>query len=218
MEYLSLEASSHFLFEFRFCLLSRNLNWEIKVSAFAFHSNTRVSLKISFFFLTYFQISCLRSYSITTATRRKNETKQFSEIFGLGVNVSCIFHRRHPKTLACSKSLCFIFQVQTKQWACNRQGITCNCGVVIRDHNDLISFSCCGNPPKAHRDDFTPVSVDIPRKKCLAPGITITQLIKGFNTKYEVFPCCFIILIYSDADYSQKGCCSMFPFTCDRAV
>ncbi|XP_074620010.1 uncharacterized protein LOC141878862 isoform X3 [Acropora palmata] len=78
------------------------------------------------------------------------------------------------------------FEVQTKQWACNRQGITCNCGVVIRDHNDLISFSCCGNPPKAHRDDFTPVSVDIPRKKCLAPGITITQLIKGFNTKYEV--------------------------------
>ncbi|XP_015780130.1 PREDICTED: von Willebrand factor D and EGF domain-containing protein-like, partial [Acropora digitifera] len=78
------------------------------------------------------------------------------------------------------------FEVQTKQWGCNGQGITCNCGVVIRDHNDLISFSCCGNPPKAYRDDFTPISVDIPRLKCLAPGITITQLIKGFNSKYEV--------------------------------
>ena len=173
----------------------------------------------NFFLLSYLlQISYLRSYSITAPTRLKNETKQFSEIFGQGVNVSCIFQCRHPKTLACSKTLCFPFQVQTKQWSCNRQGITCNCGVVIRDHDDLISFSCCGNPPKVHRDDFTPISVDIPRKKCLAPGITITQLIKGVNSKYEVFPCCFIILIYRDADYSQKGCYSVFAFTCDRAV
>ena len=145
-------------------------------------------------------------------------TKQFSEIFGQRVNVSCIFQCRSPKTLARSKSLCSLFQVQTKQWGCNRQGITCNCGVVIRDHNDLISFSCCGKPPKVHRDDFTPISVDIPRKKCLAPGITITQLIKGFNSKYEVFPCCFIILIYRDADYNQRGCESVFAFTCNRAV
>ena len=101
---------------------------------------------------------------------------------------------RTSKTLACSKSLGFPFQVQTKQWRCNGQGITCNCGVVIRDHNDLISFSCCGNPPKAYRDDFTPMRVDIPRQKCLAPGITITQLIKGFNSKYEVFPCCLILI------------------------
>ncbi|XP_044176217.1 von Willebrand factor D and EGF domain-containing protein-like isoform X2 [Acropora millepora] len=78
------------------------------------------------------------------------------------------------------------FEVQTKQWACNRQGITCNCGAIIRDHNDLISFSCCGNPPKVYRDDFTPISVDIPRKKCLAPGIAITQLIKGVNSIYKV--------------------------------
>ena len=96
--------------------------------------------------------------------------------------------------LACSKSPCCLFQVQTKQWGCNREGITCNCGVIIRDHNDLISFSCCGNPPKLHRDNLTPISVDIPRKKCLAPGIAITQLIKGFNSKYEVCPCCLIIL------------------------
>lgn len=92
---------------------------------------------------------------------------------------------------ACSRSLCCLFQVQTKQWGCNRKGITCNCGVIIRIHNDLISFNCC-NPPKLHRDNFTPIRVDIPRKKCLAPGIVMTQLIKGFNSKYEVFPCCFI--------------------------
>ena len=98
-----------------------------------------------------------------------------------------MFQHRTVKVLACSKPLCSLFQVQTKQWACNGRGVTCNCGVVIRDHNDLISFSCCGNPPKVHRDDFTPISVDIPRKKCLAPGITITQLIRGFNSKYEVF-------------------------------
>ena len=99
-----------------------------------------------------------------------------------------MLQHRTIKVLACSKPVCSLFQVQTKQWACNRRGVTCNCGVVIRDHNDLISFSCCGNPPRAHRDDFTPISVDIPRKKCLAPGITVTQLIRGFNSKYEVFP------------------------------
>ena len=74
------------------------------------------------------------------------------------------------------------------QWNCNSgRTIACNCGAIIRDHNDLISFSCCGKPPKLFRDDFTPISVDILREKCLAPGITIKQLIAGFNSKYEVF-------------------------------
>lgn len=106
---------------------------------------------------------------------------------------------------ACSKSLCCLFQVQTRQWSCNKGGlVTCNCGVIIRDHKDLINFSCCGNPPKLHRDKITPISVDIPRKKCLAPGITITQLIKGFNSKYEVFPC-FLIVFISVALTKTKG-------------
>ena len=124
------------------------------------------------------------------------ETKPFSDIYGQRVDASCMSQYRTPKTLACSKSLCSLFQVQTKQWGCNGQGITCNCGVVIRDHNDLLSFSCCGNPPKAYRDDFTPMRVEIPRQKCLAPGITITQMIKGFNSKYKVFPCCLILQLH----------------------
>ncbi|XP_068703048.1 von Willebrand factor D and EGF domain-containing protein-like isoform X2 [Montipora foliosa] len=78
------------------------------------------------------------------------------------------------------------FEVQTRQWECNRKGVTCNCGVIIRDHNDLISFSCCGSPPQYSRDDSTPIMVEIPRQKCLAPGITIRQLIEGINSKYEV--------------------------------
>ena len=122
--------------------------------------------------------------------------------------------------------VCYFFQVHMKQWSCSIQGITCNCGVIIRDHNDLVSFSCCGNPPKLHQDSSTPISVDIPRKKCLAPGITLTQLIKGLNSKYEVFPCCliffFIIIIfffmYSDTDYNQRGCGSVFTFAFSRAV
>ena len=160
-----------------------------------FSSNFRLlsySLEISYLG------SC--SKTVPAASRRKNELRPnnsqiLSNIYGQRVDTSCMSQYRTPKTLACSKSLCFPFQVQTKKWSCNRQRITCNCGVVIRDHNDLISFSCCGNPPKVYRDDFTPISVDIPRKKCLAPGITITHLIKGVNSKYEVFPCCLILIL-----------------------
>ena len=87
------------------------------------------------------------------------------------------------------------FQVRTRQWACNYGRVTCNCGVAIRDHNDLIRFSCC-NPSKMRQDKSTPISVEIPGAKCLAPGISLTQLIKGFNSKYEV--CALIILHYVD--------------------
>ncbi|PFX12492.1 von Willebrand factor D and EGF domain-containing protein [Stylophora pistillata] len=81
------------------------------------------------------------------------------------------------------------FEVLTRQWACNNaKSITCNCGVIIRDHNDLIKFSCCGNPRKKFRDSTTPIVVDIPRAKCLAPGITLLQVIQGINSKYERQP------------------------------
>ena len=73
--------------------------------------------------------------------------------------------------------------------------VPCNCVVAIRDHNDLIRFSCC-NPPKMRQDKSTPISVEIPGAKCVAPGISLTQLIKGFNSKYEV--CALIILHYVD--------------------
>ncbi|PFX16668.1 Fibropellin-1 [Stylophora pistillata] len=81
-----------------------------------------------------------------------------------------------------------VVEVQTRQWACNNaNSVTCNCGVILRDHNDLIKFSCCN--PSFTRDDSTPIEVTIPRSKCLAPGISLKQLIKGFNSKYEVvFP------------------------------
>ncbi|XP_068711982.1 von Willebrand factor D and EGF domain-containing protein-like [Montipora foliosa] len=78
------------------------------------------------------------------------------------------------------------FEVQTKQWGCDRKEITCNCGVIIRDHNDLINFSCCGDPPRPIRDATTPIRIDIPRKKCLAPRITIRESMNGKNTVYEV--------------------------------
>ena len=55
MVYLSLENSSHFLFAFQFCLLSGYLNWEIKVSGFAFHFITRGFPQISVFFLISFK-------------------------------------------------------------------------------------------------------------------------------------------------------------------
>ena len=82
------------------------------------------------------------------------------------------------------KSL-FLLQVQTRQWACNNEKtISCNCGAVLRDHNDVIEFNCCNKNRK--RDETTPITVKIRSNKCLAPGISIKKLIPGINGKYEV--------------------------------
>ena len=184
---------SHVFLAFKFCLFSRNLNWKIKVCGFASRSNNRIPLRSFLPLCCLLHISYLRFSSINAVTRQNNEPRpNYSQKFMVKGWMSAACFNVEPLW----SSLYCLFQVQTKQWACNRRGVTCNCGVVIRDHNDLISFSCCGNPPKVYRDDFTPMSVEIPRKKCLAPGITITQLIKGVNSKYEVFPCSLIILIY----------------------
>ncbi|PFX16674.1 Neurogenic locus notch-like protein 2, partial [Stylophora pistillata] len=90
------------------------------------------------------------------------------------------------------------FEVQTRQWACdgrpfpkgghNGAGrISCNCGAVLRDHNDVIEFSCCND--LMIRDKRTPITVRIRSKKCLSPGISIKRVIPGVNGKYEVlFP------------------------------
>ncbi|KAJ7392897.1 hypothetical protein OS493_008134 [Desmophyllum pertusum] len=80
------------------------------------------------------------------------------------------------------------FEVQTRQWACNNEKtISCNCGAVLRDHNDVIEFNCCNKNRK--RDETTPITVKIRSNKCLAPGISIKKLIPGINGKYEVlFP------------------------------
>jgi len=80
------------------------------------------------------------------------------------------------------------FEVQTRQWACNTdKTVSCNCGAVLRDHNDVIEFSCCND--LLTRDFITPITVKIRSKKCLAPGISIKNIIQGVNGEYEViFP------------------------------
>ncbi|XP_068690657.1 uncharacterized protein [Montipora foliosa] len=83
------------------------------------------------------------------------------------------------------------FEVQTRQWYCNHGEITCNCGVVLRDHNDVIEFSCC-NKELTHEalTQPTPLQIKIRSKKCLRPGISVVKSeIKGSNIDYEVvFP------------------------------
>ncbi|XP_067040326.1 neurogenic locus notch homolog protein 1-like [Acropora muricata] len=79
------------------------------------------------------------------------------------------------------------FEVQTRQWTCNG-GVTCNCGVVLRDHNDVIEFNCCNDLMK--RDEKTPIRVKIRSNKCLSPGISIKKSQPGVTSaKYQVmFP------------------------------
>ncbi|XP_015775653.1 PREDICTED: von Willebrand factor D and EGF domain-containing protein-like [Acropora digitifera] len=79
------------------------------------------------------------------------------------------------------------FEVQTRQWTCNGD-VTCNCGAVLRDHNDVIEFNCCND--LMVQDSRTPLRVKIRSKKCLSPGISIKKLQPGVrNAKYQVmFP------------------------------
>jgi len=80
------------------------------------------------------------------------------------------------------------FEVHTRQWACGRARVTCNCGVVLRDHNDVIEFNCCNE--LLFYDQATPMRFKVRSKKRLAPGISITQTIRGFNSEYQVrFKC-----------------------------
>ncbi|CAH3035734.1 unnamed protein product [Porites lobata] len=78
------------------------------------------------------------------------------------------------------------FEVHTRLWSCGGSA-TCNCGVVLRDHNDVIEFTCC-NQDLVY-SDVTPLIAKLRSKKRLAPGILITQTIPGSNSQYLVtFP------------------------------
>ncbi|XP_067041993.1 von Willebrand factor D and EGF domain-containing protein-like isoform X3 [Acropora muricata] len=79
------------------------------------------------------------------------------------------------------------FEVQTRQWTCYGS-VSCNCGAVLRDHNDVIEFNCCND--YMVQDSTTPLRVKIRSKKCLSPGISITKLQSGvLSAKYQVmFP------------------------------
>ena len=105
----------------------------------------------------------------------------------------------------------FFSKVQTRQWACNSGNtITCNCGAALRDHNDVIEFSCCNN--QLIRDDTTPITVKKRSKNCLAPGISIKNVIQGINGEYEVR---LLHFVYHDVYYlwswlmiKQRACAS----------
>ena len=77
-------------------------------------------------------------------------------------------------------------QVHTRQWACSGSNtlVTCNCGVVLRDHNDVIEFNCCNEP--LYFDQVTPIRVKVKSKRRLSPGISITQTQISSYVAYKV--------------------------------
>ena len=79
------------------------------------------------------------------------------------------------------------FKVQARQWSCGRT-VTCICGVVLRDHNDVIEFNSCNDLLKLDYSNPTPLQVRIRSNKCLSPGISIKNVIPGANAQYEVSP------------------------------
>ena len=62
--------------------------------------------------------------------------------------------------------------------------VTCNCGLVLRDHNDVIEFNCCNE--RLYYDLVTPMRVKVRSKQRLSPGISITQTRITFNSEYKV--------------------------------
>ena len=82
--------------------------------------------------------------------------------------------------------------MHTRQWTCDYSR-TCNCGVVLRDHNDVIEFNCCNE--YLYYDNVTPIRVKVRSKKRLAPGISINQTLNGFNSQYRVNYCLFLFTL-----------------------
>ncbi|XP_078371975.1 von Willebrand factor D and EGF domain-containing protein-like isoform X3 [Oculina patagonica] len=81
------------------------------------------------------------------------------------------------------------FEVHTRQWSCNRAGVTCNCGAVLRDHNDVIEFNCCNKDLRFQNQHPTPLQVKLRSAKCLRPGIYVGKKSNGGNDDYTViFP------------------------------
>ena len=76
-----------------------------------------------------------------------------------------------------------MLKVQTRQWTCNKR-VSCNCGVVLRDHNDVIEFNCCNG--LLNGGETTPIRVKIRSNKCLFPGISIKSQLGGTSVKYQV--------------------------------
>ena len=78
-------------------------------------------------------------------------------------------------------------KVQTRQWNCGANVgwvATCNCGVVIRDHNDVIEFTVCSDSLRYNK--ITPIRYSVRSKKCLSPGVSIKSKIGGSSVDYEV--------------------------------
>ena len=62
--------------------------------------------------------------------------------------------------------------------------MTCNCGLVLRDHNDVIEFNCCNE--HLRYDRVTAIRVKVRSKQRLSPGISITQTQMSFYAQYKV--------------------------------
>ena len=109
------------------------------------------------------------------------------------------------------------------QWICSDTADTCNCGTVLRDHNDVIEFNCCNE--NLHFDHTSPIRVKVRSRKRLAPGIHITQTFSGFYSEYVVSVSSqniynyfivtagnYVVLIYTSNELIKLFCFVLFFF------
>ena len=55
------------------------------------------------------------------------------------------------------------------------------------------------------QDSVTPIQVDIPGRKCLPPGLSLTKKIFGSNIEYEVRVLSYFLMVYCKERYVFLG-------------
>ncbi|XP_031549644.1 von Willebrand factor D and EGF domain-containing protein-like isoform X2 [Actinia tenebrosa] len=76
-----------------------------------------------------------------------------------------------------------LVEVHSRLWTCNG-GVSCNCGVAIRENNDIIVLTVCNE--LLMRNDYTKFKAYLPRGKKIARGTHIYRTVTGSSVDFKV--------------------------------
>ncbi|XP_031572274.1 von Willebrand factor D and EGF domain-containing protein-like [Actinia tenebrosa] len=74
-------------------------------------------------------------------------------------------------------------EIHSRLWSCNG-GVSCNCGVAIREDNDLIILSVCNKDLSLHESALRRFKAYVPRP--ISHGTHVYRTLTGSSVKYQV--------------------------------